>query len=84
MNPKKTGEYILKKRKDKKITQQELAELLNVTNKAISRWETGEGYPDISLLPQLAVILNCSTDDILAGEDTEKKKEKPKKCIPLT
>ena len=84
MNPKKTGEYILKKRKDKKITQQELAELLNVTNKAVSRWETGEGYPDISLLPQLAIILQCSVDDILAGEDISKTvNKKVKKNIPL-
>lgn len=84
MNPKKTGEYILKKRKDKKITQQELAELLNVTNKAVSRWETGEGYPDISLLPQIAIILQCSVDDILAGEDINKvDNKKDKKIMPL-
>ena len=69
MDPKKTGEYILEKRKEKKITQQELADLLNVTNKAVSRWERGEGYPDISLLPSLATILGCSVDEILKGED---------------
>jgi len=69
MDPKKTGEYILEKRKEKKITQQELADLLNVTNKAVSRWERGDGYPDISLLPSLATILGCSVDEILNGED---------------
>jgi transcriptional regulator with XRE-family HTH domain len=71
MDAKQTGLFIAKKRKEKKLTQTELAELLQVTDKAISRWETGEGYPEISFLPKLATILGCSIDDILQGGQKE-------------
>ena len=62
-----TGKFIAKKRKERKLTQNELADLLQVTNKAISRWETGEGYPEISILPHLADRLGCTIDEILKG-----------------
>jgi transcriptional regulator with XRE-family HTH domain len=62
-----TGKFIARLRKEKKLTQSELADLLQVTDKAISRWETGEGMPEVSLLPRLASILNVSIDEILAG-----------------
>ena len=76
MNTKTTGEYIAKKRKEKNVTQQELADLLNVTNKAVSRWETGEGFPDVTTLPQLAKILGVTTDEILEGKDIFKNQQK--------
>ena len=50
MNAEKTGEFIRNLRKEKNITQQELAEMLNVSDKAVSRWETGRGFPDIGNL----------------------------------
>jgi transcriptional regulator with XRE-family HTH domain len=82
MDAKQTGLFIAKKRKEKKLTQTELAELLQVTDKAISRWETGEGYPEISFLPKLATILGCSIDDILQGGQKEVKTMDVKKIAP--
>lgn len=72
MDPKKTGKFIQELRKAKKLTQNDLADLLQVTNKAISRWETGEGFPDIVLLPRLSEVLSVTIDDILKGERIEK------------
>jgi transcriptional regulator with XRE-family HTH domain len=72
MDSKKTGEFIAQLRKEKRITQSELADLIGVTNKAVSRWETGEGFPEISFLPQLAKILGVTTDEILNGERSTK------------
>lgn len=70
MNTKLTGQFIAKKRKDKKMTQSELAELLQVTDKAISRWETGEGYPEVTILPKLAYTLGVSVDELLNGDQS--------------
>jgi len=67
MDPFKTGLFIQTLRKERRLTQQELAELLLVTNKAISRWETGEGFPDVVILPRLSEVLGVSVDEILAG-----------------
>lgn len=71
MNTKQTGQFIAKKRKDKKMTQNELAELLQVTDKAISRWETGEGYPEVTILPKLAYTLGVTVDELLSGDQAE-------------
>lgn len=68
MNSIDCGKFIADLRKKKKLTQSELADLLRVTNKAISRWETGEGFPDVTLIPQLAKILNVTTDELLEGK----------------
>lgn len=70
MNTKLTGQFIAKKRKDKRMTQSELAELLQVTDKAISRWETGEGYPEVTILPKLAYTLGVSVDELLNGDQS--------------
>lgn len=64
----KTGQFIKDLRTEKGLTQQELAEKLNCTNKAISRWETGSGSPDIDFLAPLAEILGVSVNELLAGE----------------
>ena len=53
------------------MTQQDLANKLSITNKAVSRWETGEGYPDISVLPALAEILDVTVDELLKGEKND-------------
>ena len=73
MQSEKVGELITKLRKDKRLTQTELADLLGVTDKAVSRWERGDGFPEITITPKLASILGISIDELLSGE----KKEKP-------
>lgn len=55
-------------RRDKNLTQQELADMLGVSNKTVSRWESGGGYPDIPLLVPLARALGVTVDDLLDGE----------------
>jgi transcriptional regulator with XRE-family HTH domain len=67
----KIGSFIAECRKEKQITQQQLADKLKITNKAVSKWETGNGFPDISLLPELAEILNVSVDEILKAQKNE-------------
>lgn len=58
MEKEKIGKYIRKKRIEKGMTQQQLAEKIQVTEKAVSRWKTGRGVPDISLLEPLAEELH--------------------------
>ena len=64
----KTGEFIKSLRIEKGLTQKELAEALNCTDKAISRWETGKGFPDIVFLAPLAKTLGVTVNELLAGE----------------
>lgn len=68
MNPEKTGRLIAALRKEKHMTQREVAVALQVSEKTISKWETGRGCPDISLLPGLASVLSVPADRILSGE----------------
>ena len=70
MDAKKTGERIAALRKEKGWSQTELAERLGVTNKAVSRWETGRGYPDVELLPLLAKELGVTISELLDGART--------------
>lgn len=65
------GEVIRKCRTKKNITQEEMAAALHVTPQAISRWETGISYPDITMLPLLASYLKVSTDKLLGYENQE-------------
>ena len=77
MNVKRVGEFIKQKRKEKKLTQKELAEKLSITDRAISKWERGICCPDISILKELSSILEVSVNELLAGEEIEKlEKEK--------
>lgn len=69
MNQYVTGAMIRRLREERKLTQNQLAEKLHVTDKAISRWETGRGYPDISLLEPLSAALGVSVIELLSGED---------------
>ena len=68
MDAEKVGKFIAKNRNDKNLTQSQLAERLHITNKAISRWERGVGFPDISLLEPLSRELNVSILELLKGE----------------
>ena len=64
-----TGAVIRRLREKKKITQEELAGMIHVSGKAVSKWETGQGFPDISLLEPLAKALDISVIELLSGED---------------
>ena len=64
----KTGNLIAELRKQQGLTQQQLADILNLSNKTISKWESGVGSPDISNLPILAETLGISVDELLKGE----------------
>ena len=76
MNNIKIGQFISEKRKALGLTQQELAEKLQITNKAVSKWETGDGMPDIQLLTPLANELGVTVDEILNGEENPKEEIK--------
>lgn len=75
MNLNKISNFIKLKRKELGITQDELAEKLFVTEKAISRWETGRGTPDISLFLPLSKELNVEVSELLNGEESKKTKD---------
>ena len=68
MNQYVTGSAIKALREDRGLTQDRLADRLGVSGKAVSRWETGRGYPDITLLEPLAEALGVSVIELLAGE----------------
>lgn len=63
-----TGDTIKKLREKKKLTQKQLAEKLMVTDKAVSKWETGRGFPDVTLLAELAGALSVSVPELLTGD----------------
>ncbi|MBQ8891930.1 MAG: helix-turn-helix domain-containing protein [Bacilli bacterium] len=76
----KIGKFIQEKRKEQKLTQSDLAERLNITDRAISKWENGNCLPDAGTMPELCKILNVSINDLFSGEivdmkDNEKKLE---------
>ena len=68
MDKEKTGQLITELRKEKGMTQKQLAEALNVTDKAVSKWERGLSFPDISMLEPLSELLDISIMELLAGE----------------
>lgn len=69
------GENIKRLRREKGITQETLAELLSVSFQSVSRWERGEGYPDITLLPVLSRFFGVSTDELLGINEAEDESE---------
>ena len=73
MNQEKIGKFIAELRKNKKMTQQDLAEKLGTTDKSISRWENGKCMPDLSLFPLLSKELEVSVNDLMNGEIVDKK-----------
>ena len=96
MNQENIGKFISKERKNKELTQKELADKLNISEKTISKWECGKGLPEVSLMQALCKELDISVNELLNGakdpqEDKaiieyvkyEKKKSK-KKIITLT
>lgn len=73
MNQVKIGKFIAEKRKEKKLTQQQLAEKLGVSDRAISNWENGKNMPDISLFPIISKELDVTVNDLMSGEKVDKK-----------
>ena len=67
MDAMKTGSFIAKKRKERNLSQRELAEYLHITDKAISKWERGLSFPDITVLIPLSEVLQVSLYDLLTG-----------------
>lgn len=83
MDQVKIGRFIQSSRKQTNMTQKELADKLGVSDKLISKWETGNGMPDISLLNELCSVLNISVNELLSGEilPPEKYSEKAEENI---
>lgn len=82
MNSVEIGKFIADCRKEKGLTQQQLADQLQITNKAVSKWETGNGMPDILLLQELASILNVTVDEILDGKRHNNEVDSSKVVVP--
>ena len=72
MNQEKTGKFIAECRKNKKMTQEELAEKIGVSRKSISRWENGKSMPDYGILDILCKTLNISINELYYGKKIEK------------
>ena len=83
MDQLKTGKFIAECRKQKKLTQMQLAEMLNITDKAISKWERGLAMPDTSIMLELCDILGVSVNELLSGEkiEMENKEQKNKQLL---
>ncbi|WP_434796481.1 helix-turn-helix domain-containing protein [Terrisporobacter vanillatitrophus] len=70
MNCEKVGSLILKLRKEKNMTQKQVADLLNISDKTVSKWERGLGCPDVSILTDLSKIFDINIEKILLGDLT--------------
>ncbi len=68
MNQTEIGKFIAKCRKEKNLTQAQLAEKLNITDRAVSKWETGKSMPDSSIMLELCEILGITVNELLSGE----------------
>lgn len=79
----KIGKFIASKRKEQGLTQLQLAEKLGITDRAVSKWETGKSLPDASLMPELCKLLKITINDLLCGEvvSMEKYNEKAEKAL---
>lgn len=68
MNQEKIGKFIAEKRKEKKLTQEQLAEKLSISKNAVSKWERGLNLPDVSIMQDLCKILNITLNELFVGE----------------
>ena len=73
MNQQTTGKFIAHKRKEKNLTQEQLAEKLGVSNKTVSKWETGKCMPDYSVVKNLCEELGITVAELMDGEASEEK-----------
>ena len=74
MDLEKIGKFIADCRKNKNLTQMQLAEKLNITDRAISKWECGKAMPDSSIMLELCEVLGISVNELLTGEELEMEK----------
>lgn len=77
MDQLKTGRFIANLRKQKGLTQVQLAQKLNITDRAVSKWENGKALPDVAIMPELCKLLDITVNELLSGEkidsaDTDK------------
>lgn len=82
----KIGKFIAKERKSKGYTQKQLADILGISDKTISKWECGNGFPEVSLLLPLCGELEISVNELLAGErvsDTDYRKKAEENMLNL-
>lgn len=71
MNQIKIGKFIAECRRKKNLTQAQLAEKLNITDRAVSKWETGKSMPDSSIMLELSEILGITVNELLSGEEID-------------
>lgn len=71
MDPFRAGQYICKKRREKNLTQAQLAEQLGVSNKTISKWENGKCMPDYSIIEHLCKTLGITIAELMDGDDSD-------------
>ena len=82
MNQIKISAFLKELRKEKNLTQEQLAEQLNVSGRTVSRWETGTNMPDVSILVELAEFYNVSISEIIDGErKNERMNEEVKETV---
>ncbi|WHH60878.1 helix-turn-helix transcriptional regulator [Petroclostridium sp. X23] len=83
MDNEKFGKFVCEIRKEKQLTQKQLADQLHLTNKAVSKWERGLSFPDISVLEKLSQVLDVSILELLCGEKKEEKSVEKKEVEEL-
>ena len=78
MDQVKTGKFIQKMRKEQQLTQRQIADKLNISDKTVSKWETGNGLPEVGLMLPLCSLLHINVNELLSGErlDGQKYQEK--------
>ena len=83
MDCKRIGQLIYELRKEKEMTQKQVADLMNITDKTISKWETGRGYPDITLLAEITSVLKLDYEELLQSNEyiIQKRKKKRKEKV---
>lgn len=84
MEKKTMGSFMAALRKANGLTQQQVADKLNVSNKTVSKWECNEGYPEISMLPVIAELYSVSVDELLRGEKMTKATDEEKADVKST
>ena len=76
MNQEMIGKFIAECRKEKQLTQIQLADKLGITNRAVSKWETGKSVPDVSIMLELCDELEISVNELLCGRHLDMEEEK--------
>ena len=71
MNQQAIGQFIATKRREQNLTQEQLAEKIGVSNKTVSKWETGKSMPDYSVVEVLCEVLNISASELIAGKEKD-------------